>query len=328
MIITRAPFRIPLGGGGTDLPSYYKKFGGKLISVAIDKYIVTTINHPVTDNLIRLKYSKSETVKSINQIKHPLIREALNLTGIKNGIEISFIADIPAGTGMGSSGTFLVSMLKGLHAFRKDEVKIKNIAEQACDIEINRLKNPVGKQDQYLAAFGGVTQLTINKKGFVMVEQPVIPSAVIEDLDNSLLLFFTCIKRSSSEVLTLQNNSTKSGDKKVLDSLHFIKQIGDDITKSLKKGDINSFGKLINTHWEYKQQLSGKISSDKINRWYQKGIEAGALGGKLIGAGGGGFLLFCCPGDKTNLRAAMAKEGLNEVFFHFDFEGVKLLANF
>ena len=328
MIITRAPFRIPLGGGGTDLPSYYKKFGGKLISVAIDKYIVTTVNRPVTDSLIRLKYSKSETVKVISQIKHPLIRETLNLTGIKNGIEISFIADIPAGTGMGSSGTFLVSMLKGVHAFRKNEVKIKDIAEQACEIEINRLKSPVGKQDQYLAAFGGITQLVINKKGFVTVEQPIIPSSVIEDLDSSLLLFFTGIRRSSSEVLTLQNNSTKSGDKKVIESLHVIKQIGEEIAKSLKKGDINSFGKLMNTHWEYKQQLSGKISNGKINRWYQKGIDAGALGGKLIGAGGGGFLLFCCPGNKTNLRAVMTKEGLNEVFFHFDFEGAKLLANF
>ena len=328
MIITRAPFRIPLGGGGTDLPSYYKKFGGKLISVAIDKYIVTTVNRPVTDSLIRLKYSKSETVKVISQIKHPLIRETLNLTGIKNGIEISFIADIPAGTGMGSSGTFLVSMLKGVHAFRKNEVKIKDIAEQACEIEINRLKSPVGKQDQYLAAFGGITQLVINKKGFVTVEQPIIPSSIIEDLDSSLLLFFTGIRRSSSEVLTLQNNSTKSGDKKVIESLHVIKQIGEEIAKSLKKGDINSFGKLMNTHWEYKQQLSGKISNGKINRWYQKGIDAGALGGKLIGAGGGGFLLFCCPGNKTNLRAVMTKEGLNEVFFHFDFEGAKLLANF
>lgn len=328
MIITRAPFRIPLGGGGTDLPSYYKKFGGKLISVAIDKYIVTTVNRPVTDSLIRLKYSKSETVKMASQIKHPLIRETLNLVGIKNGIEISFIADIPSGTGMGSSGTFLVSMLKGVHTFRKDEIKIKDIAEQACDIEINRLKSPVGKQDQYLAAFGGITQLTINKKGFVTVEQPIIPNAIIEDLDNSLLLFFTGIKRSSSEVLTLQNNSTKSGDKKVIESLHVIKEIGEEIAKSLKNGDLNSFGKLMNTHWEYKQQLSGKVSNNKINRWYQKGISAGALGGKLIGAGGGGFLLFCCPGDKSNLRATMAKEGLNEVFFHFDFEGVKLLANF
>lgn len=328
MIITRAPFRIPLGGGGTDLPSYYSKFGGKLISVAIDKYIVTTVNKPVTDELIRLKYSKSETIKELDQVKHHSIKEALKLTEVNKGIELSFIADIPAGTGMGSSGSFLVSLLKGIHTFKKEEVSTKQIAEEACDIEITRLKSPVGKQDQYAAAFGGITQLTISKKGFVQVDQPIISDATIEDLDNSLLLFFTGIKRSSSEILSVQNKATQKGDKKVIKSLHFIKEIGEEITKALKKDDIRTFGKLMNTHWEYKQQLSGKVSSTKINRWYQKAIAAGALGGKLIGAGGGGFFLFCCPGDKTDLRKAMREEGLAETFFHFDFDGVKLLANF
>ena len=328
MIITRAPFRIPLGGGGTDLPSYYSKYGGKLISVAIDKYLVTTVNRPVTDKLIRLKYSKSEIVKSTSQIKHDLIKEALKLTAVTNGIELSFIADIPAGTGMGSSATFLVSMLKGIHTFKKEDVTAKQIAEEACLIEINKLKNPVGKQDQYMASFGGITQLTIDKKGHVRVDQPIIDKAKIEDLEDSLLLFFTGIIRSSTEILNLQNKATQNGNKKVLESLHFIKEIGEEITKALKQGDINKFGNLLNTHWKYKQQLSDKVSSNKINLWYEKAIAAGALGGKLIGAGGGGFLLFCCPGDKTNLRAVMAKEGLNEVFFHFDFEGAKLLANF
>lgn len=328
MIITRAPFRIPLGGGGTDLPSYYEKFGGKLISVAIDKYIVTTVNRPVTDNLIRLKYSKSETIKATNQIKHPLIKEALNLTNIANGIELSFIADIPTGTGMGSSGTFLISMLKGIHTFKKEEVITKQLAEEACFIEINQLKNPVGKQDQYTAAYGGITELTIDKKGHVEVKHPIINKATIEDLDESLVLFFTGIQRSSIKVLALQNRSTKLGDKKVLESLHFIKKIGEEITGCLKKGDIKKFGSLLNTHWQYKQQLSDKVSSNKINKWYQKGLDAGALGGKLIGAGGGGFLLFCCPGDKNSLRKAMQDEGLKEVFFHFDFDGAKIVANF
>src|SRR3989344_6766047 len=174
MIVTRAPFRIPLGGGGTDLPSYYSKYGGKLISVAIDKYMVTTLNRPVVDDLIRLKYSKSETVKSLDRIKHLLIKEALKLTCVTRGIELSFIADIPAGTGMGSSATFLVSMLKALHTFKKEEVTAKQLAEEACLIEINKLKNPVGKQDQYLASYGGITQLTIDKKGNVEVEHPII----------------------------------------------------------------------------------------------------------------------------------------------------------
>lgn len=328
MIITRAPFRIPLGGGGTDLPSYYSKFGGKLISVAIDKYMVTTLNRPVTDTLIRLKYSVSETVESVREVQHQLIKEALKLADIKNGVELSFIADIPAGTGMGTSGSFLVSMLKALHVFKKEEVTASYIANEACYIEIDRLKNPVGKQDQYMAAFGGITQLIINKKGHVEVVHPLIAQSTIEDLEDSLLLFYTGIQRSSREVLALQNRSTKNGDKKVLESLHFIKEIGEEITKALKKGDINNFGKLLNTHWEYKLKLSGKVSNDKINRWYEKGIAAGALGGKLIGAGGGGFLLFCCQGDKNNLRKAMRDEGLHEVFFHFDFDGAKLLANF
>lgn len=327
MIITRAPFRIPLGGGGTDLPSYYSKFGGKLISVAIDKYIVTALNRPMTDNLIRLKYSHSETVESVSKIQHELIKEALKLTGIKDSVELSFIADIPAGTGMGTSGSFLVSMLKALHTFKREEVTAKHIAEEACHIEINELKNPVGKQDQYIAAFGGITQLIIDKKGYVEVVQPTIPQSAIEDLDDSLLLFFTGIQRSSKEVLRLQNKSTQSGNKNVLKSLHFIKEIGEEIVKCLKKGDMNGFGKLLNTHWEYKLRLSGKISNNSINNWYQKGIAAGALGGKLIGAGGGGFLLFCCPGDKRNLRKVMQEEGLKEVFFRFDFEGVKVLVN-
>lgn len=328
MIITRAPFRIPLGGGGTDLPSYYSKFGGKLISIAIDKYMVTTLNGPATDSLIRLKYSHSETVESVNEIQHELIKEALKLTNIKNGVELSFIADIPAGTGMGTSGSFLVSMLKALHTFKREEVTASQIADEACHIEIDKLKSPVGKQDQYMAALGGITQLIIDKKGHVEVIQPEISQAIIEDLDDSLLLFFTGIVRSSKEVLKLQNKSTNDGDKKVLESLHFIKEIGENITRCLLKGDINKFGKLLNTHWEYKQRLSGKVSNDDINRWYQKGMTTGALGGKLIGAGGGGFLLFCCPGDKKSLRKVMQEEGLREVFFHFDFDGVKVVANF
>ncbi len=328
MIITRAPFRIPLGGGGTDLPSYYSKFGGKLISVAIDKYILTTVNHPVSDDLIRLKYSKSETVKTTARVKHQLIKEALALTGIKRGIELSFIADIPAGTGMGSSGTFLVSMLKAIHAFKKEEAPAGKIAAEACHIEIERLNSPVGKQDQYMAAFGGITQLTIDKKGHVDVDQPISSRSTIEDLEGSLVLFFTGIKRSAGEVLNLQNKSTQNGDKKVIDSLHYIKELGEEITKTLKRGDINKFGILLNMHWEHKLKLSGKISNEKINRWYEMGIDAGALGGKLIGAGGGGFLLFCCPGDKKNLRRAMESAGLKEVFFKFDFDGAKVLADF
>ncbi|KKQ79226.1 MAG: GHMP kinase [Candidatus Daviesbacteria bacterium GW2011_GWA1_38_7] len=328
MILVRAPLRIPLGGGGTDLPSYYSKFGGSLISVAINKYMIVNANRPVIDDLIRLKYSTSETVEKISQVQHTLIKEALKLTGINKAVELSWIADVPYGTGMGSSGSFLVATLKALHALSGQEAAAEQIADEACHIEIDVLKSSVGKQDQYLAAFGGLTQLEIDRKGRVEVSRPRVSQAILKDLENSFVLFFTGISRSSHQILSKQNRSTNRGDKKVVNGLHFIKEIGHSIGQAIVKGDIKLVGELMDTHWQYKRKLSQNISNDRIDRWYQLGCDAGALGGKIMGAGGGGFLLFCCPGDKTEIRKVMKKEGLRELFVNFDTEGVKILVNF
>lgn len=328
MILVRAPFRIPLGGGGTDLPSYYSKFGGSLISVAINKYMIVSANRPVIDDLIRLKYSTSETVKKINQIQHPLVEEALKLTKVNKAVELSWIADVPHGTGMGSSGSFLVATLKALHTLGGQEVTAQQIAEEACHIEMDILKSPVGKQDQYMAAFGGLTQLEIDRRGRVEVSKPKVSLEILRDLESSFVLFYTGISRSSHNVLSRQNKSTNKGDKKVINSLHYIKEIGQNISQSIIKGNISQVGKLMDIHWQYKRQLSQNVSNDKINKWYQLGKDAGALGGKIMGAGGGGFLLFCCPGDKKDIRRVMKKEGLRELFVNFDTEGVKVLVNF
>jgi len=328
MIITRAPFRIPLGGGGTDLPSYYSKFGGELVSVAIDKYMLVTVNRPVVDKLIRVKYSKSETVQGVDDIEHELVREALKIVGIDSSIEISSIADVPSGTGMGSSGSYLAALLKALHTFKREEVTVKQIADEACRIEIEKLDCPVGKQDQYMASFGGLTRLIIDKRGNVEVERLNLSPGIIRDLENSLCVFYTGIKRQSKEVLSKQNKATVDGDKKVVENLHYIKEIGVDIYKSIKNGDINKFGALMDMHWQHKRSLTNNVTSSEIDLWYREGKYAGALGGKIMGAGGGGFLLFCCPGDKTPLRTAMAKLGLVEMFFNFDFDGVKILVDF
>ncbi len=328
MIIVRAPFRIPLGGGGTDLPSYYSKFGGELVSVGIDKYMLVIVNRPMVDKLIRVKYSKSEMVESVDQIQHELVRESLKLVRIEDSIEISSIADVPSGTGMGSSGSYLVALLKALHTFNRDEATVKQIANEACMIEIEKLGSPVGKQDQYMAAFGGLTKLVIDKKGVVEVIRPELPMGTMKDLESSLCIFYTGIRRESKEVLTKQSKATSDGDKQVIDSLHYIKEIGGEIYKAILKGNIHKFGALMDLHWQHKRKLASNVSSSDIDRWYQEGKYAGALGGKIMGAGGGGFLMFCCPGDKTALRAAMAKQGLREMFFNFDYDGVKILVDF
>ncbi len=328
MIIARAPFRIPLGGGGTDLPSYYSKYGGSLISVAIDKYVLATANRPIVDDLIRLKYSKSETVDKLDKLEHKLVREVLKLIGIDSSIELSWMADVPAGTGMGTSGSFLVATLRALHTLKKEEVTAKQLAEEACHIEMDLLKEPVGKQDQYMAAFGGVTQMEIDRRGNVEVIQPKVSVEFLRDLENSLLVFYTGITRSSGQILTKQNAATLVGNKEVINNLHFIKELGAEIVKTLEQGNIRRFGALLDAHWQHKRKLSQGVSNSSIDKWYQEARYAGAIGGKLMGAGGGGFLVFCCPGEKSELRQVMSKEGLREMFIHFDLEGAKVLLNF
>lgn len=323
MIITRTPTRITFGGGGTDLPSYYSKYGGFVIGAAIDKYIYLNLHDIFIDKIIA-HYSKSETVDHVDQLKHPIIREALKLTGVTQRIEVGSMADIPARAGLGSSGSFAVGLLKALHFHKKEYVPQQDLAEEACKIEIDILKEPIGKQDQYIAAFGGIISLTFNKNGTILVEPLRLSRNTIDDLEKNLLMFFTGFSRKSHVVLKKQDALTKRKNKSMIESLHEIKKIGYQCRDALKAGDSMRFGELMNIHWQSKKKRSSQMSNPKIDRWYNVALKNGAVGGKLVGGGGGGFLMFYAK-DRHKLREAMAKEKLREVRFNFDFEGAKVI---
>ncbi len=324
MIIARSPLRISLGGGGTDLPSYYQDHSGLVMAAAIDKYVYITLHQRFVPKIF-LKYSHMEEVDTVDEIKHPLIREALRLWGgDASHLEITSMADIPAGTGLGSSGSFTTALLKALHALSKNLVHPRELAEQACRVEIDVLKEPIGKQDQYIASFGGITTFRFMPNGQVEVLPTKLADETIFNLEDNLLLFFTGAVRSASEILRTQDARSKERDKDMIANLHFIKQIGRDSKEALEAGNLARFAELMNVHWEYKRQRDVKISSDAINRWYELARANGALGGKLIGAGGGGFLLFYAE-DRIRLRRALRDAGLQEVRFRFDFEGTKVV---
>ena len=324
MIIARSPLRVTLGGGGTDLPSYYEKFGGFLIAAAINRYVYITIHETFVNYLIA-KYSKMEKVKKVEDIKHPIIREAIKMLDIDCAYwEMSSMADIPAGTGLGSSGSFTTALLKALHTYKRNSIHPKELAEQACYIEINKLGEPIGKQDQYIAAYGGVTCFEFAKNGKVKAYPLKIDKEILYDLEDNLLLFSTGFSRAASSILKEQHSKSKRNDPEMIRNLHFIKELGIQSKKALEKGDLRKFGDLMNVHWEYKKRRSGLISNPKIDKWHNLAMQNGAVGGKLIGAGGGGFLMFYAD-DKVKLRHAMMEAGLEEVRFRFDFEGTKLI---
>ena len=289
MIISRSPLRITLGGGGTDLPSYYKKKGGFLIAAAINKYVYVTIMRPFKKG-IYLKYSKIEKVKEILQINHPIIRETLKLQKIKTPqIEITTLTDIPAGTGLGSSGSFATALIKSLYVHSKKLIHPQDLAELACRIEIDLLKEPVGKQDQYISAYGGVTCFTFNKNGKVTSKPLKISHNKLTELEDNLLLFFTGYSRNAGDILNEQNNKTKKNEEQMIENLNFVKELGLKSKKYLESGKLKQFANLMNEHWEFKQTRSKKMSNKNISKWYQDGLKNGAIGGKLVGAGGGGF---------------------------------------
>jgi D-glycero-alpha-D-manno-heptose-7-phosphate kinase len=326
MIITRSPLRISLGGGGTDLPSYYRKYEGFLISAAIDKYVYITL-HDTFQKEIIIKYSKSEHVRKIHEIQHPIVREALKLLNIESdSFELASMADIPAGTGLGSSGSFTCALLKALHSYNKTIVKPDELAEEACHIEIDILGEPVGKQDQYVSAFGGINCFIFQSDDKVNTKQLNISQETLFNLEDNLLLFFTGYSRSASVVLKEQDDKSKKEDPSMIDNLHFVKDLGYKSKIAFENGNLEEFADLMNIHWEYKKQRSGAITNDRINRWYELALKNGALGGKLIGAGGGGFLMFYADNHKK-LRHAMMKEGLQELRFRFDFEGSKVVTS-
>jgi D-glycero-alpha-D-manno-heptose-7-phosphate kinase len=326
VIITRSPLRISLGGGGTDLPSYYLEYGGFVMSAAIDRYVFITLHETFFEHLI-IKYSEMEKVSSIAEVKHPLIREALTLSGIEAvGMEIASMSDIPAGTGLGSSGSFTTSLLFALHQWTKKGISKRDLAELACHIELDILREPIGKQDQYIAAYGGITCFTFNENGRVDVEPLRLSSETFCNLEDNLVLFFTGFSRSASNILRDQDSRSKQRDQTMIDNLHFVKRLGYDSKAALESGDLRGFAELMHVHWEHKKKRTPGMSNGKIDEFYEVARENGALGGKLIGAGGGGFLMFYTE-DKTRLRHAMRQVGLREVRFRFDFEGSKLVSH-
>ena len=314
MIIARSPLRISLGGGGTDLPSYYREHGGFLIAAAIDRYVYITLHQTFVPDLI-VKYSRLERVASADELQHPIIREALRLVGIDGHyLEMTSMADIPAGTGLGSSGSFTTALLKALHAYKKNLMHPREVAEQACQIEIERLGEPIGKQDQYIAAYGGVTCFEFRPDEHVEAWPLKCDTETLYNLEDNLLLFFTGYSRSASAILRQQDDLSRRKDK----------DMGYQSCEALEQGDLRRFAGIMNTHWTWKKRRSGSMSNGEIDGWYDLGMRNGALGGKLIGAGGGGFLLFYAE-DKTRLRHALTVTTLREVRFRFDFEGTRVL---
>jgi D-glycero-alpha-D-manno-heptose-7-phosphate kinase len=324
MIIGRSPLRISLGGGGTDLPSYYRDHGGFLIAAAITQYVYVTLQRTPLDHII-LRYSEIERVKAIDEIKHSIIREALRLTGTQGlNIEITSMADIPAGTGLGSSGSFTTCLLRVLYKDKRAFIHPRELAEMACHIELDILKEPIGKQDQYIAAVGGVTAFEFGKDGEVKARSLNVTDETLDLLEDNLVMVSTGFYRAASQVLREQDDRSKKNDQEMIDNLHYVKELGYKSLEAIESGNLTELGRLMHVHWLHKKKRSAKMSNADIDRWYDLALENGALGGKLIGAGGGGFLLFYTE-EKVRLRNALKKAGLREVKLGFDYEGTKIL---
>ncbi len=324
MIISRSPLRISIGGGGTDLPSYYKENEGFVISAAINKYIYISISRPFNEG-IYLKYSKLENVKRVEEIEHPIFREALKMMNLNSPqIEITSIADIPSGTGLGSSGSFTTALLKALYTHRRKHLLQEELAELACEIELEKLKEPIGKQDQYIASYGGITSFTFHKDGKVNVKPLNINVDKMYELQDRLLLFFTGYSRSASKILKDQNVKTLMNNTEMLKNLDYVKELGLQTQDALINGNLDEYGKIMHSHWLHKRKRSKGMSNKSIDKWYSLAKRNGAIGGKVVGAGGGGFLLFLSD-DPARLRKSMQKENLAEVRFNFDFEGTKIV---
>ena len=325
MIITRSPLRISLGGGGTDLPSYYREHGGFVISAAIDKYVYITLHETFQEEII-VKYSRTEVVHDVEEIKHPIVHRALKLLGIEHPhLEITSMADIPAGTGLGSSASFTTALLRALHMQQNNHISRRELAEQACHIEIDLLGEPVGKQDQYIAAFGGITCFQFHADGAVDVQPLKMIPETLHNLEDNLVLFFTGFTRSASDILQEQNRRSRANDRSITQHLDFVKQVGCESRQALEQGDLRHFAELMHVHWEHKKNRSGSMTNSSIDECYELARRNGALGGKLVGAGGGGFLMFYTE-EKTRLRHALTASGLREVRWRFDFQGTTVLS--
>lgn len=328
MIITRTPFRVTLGGGGTDLPSYYSKYGGFIFAAGIDKYMFVNVNQPPVDDLIRVKYSVSEAVERLNDVKHDLAREILRFTGLEKSIEVTSIGDLPAQTGLGSSSCYAVGVLHALHTLKREHMSLAAIAEEDFKIESQILKRPIGKQDPYMAAFGGLTVLDIANDGNVKVRKANVAMEVADELNRNMLMFFTGVTRSADVVLAEQSKGAAEEKKDVVESMHYIKELGQEILEAMEGGNVDEVGKKFHAHWQHKKKISTKMSSPLFDKIYDAAIRAGALGGKISGAGGGGFFTFYVPGDQRKFREAMKEFNLREMRYRFDFGGSKVIVDF
>ncbi len=327
MIISRAPVRFTLGGGGTDLPSYYQQYGGFVVSAAIDSYVYVTANKRFYDD-IRLAYSETEIVPNVDSIRHRIFREALRMTGISRAIELASVADLPSNSGLGSSSSFTVALLNALHTYKREFVSSRQLADEACELEIERLGEPIGKQDQYIAAFGNVTAFTFDKDGSVQVEPVPVRDEVLDELQNNLVIMYSGIERPAKVVLSEQGARVKQADAATIGGMHRIKEIGREVYQLLVRGDTDRFGELLHEHWMSKRKLASKMTDDRIDEHYDAARKAGAIGGKLMGAGGGGFFMFYTrPVDKRRVYEEMVKRGLRPLRFRFDQDGARIVAN-
>ena len=327
MIVSRAPFRFSLGGGGTDLPAYYQRHGGFVVSAAIDSYMYVTANQRFYPS-IRLAYSETEIVDEVASIRHPIFREALRMCGIASGIELTSVADLPSNSGLGSSSSFTVALLNALHAYKREFVSSERLALEACELEMERLGEPVGKQDQYIAAFGSVSALTIAPNGSVQVERVPLRAAVLDELQSKLLVVYSGVERPAKLVLAEQGQRVRSADQPTLDAMHRIKALGRDVYELLLRGDVDLYGELLHEHWQHKRKLASKMTDPTLDEHYEVARRAGAIGGKLIGAGGGGFFMFYVrPAERRRVGEALAARGLRALEFHFDSDGARILLN-
>jgi D-glycero-alpha-D-manno-heptose-7-phosphate kinase len=328
MIVSRAPVRFSLGGGGTDLPSYSRVHGGFLVAASVDKFIYLCVARRF-EPTIRLAYSEMEIVDQVDKIRHRIFRAALQKTGLSSHLELHSLADVPANTGLGSSSSFTVALLNGLHAYKRESLPAEELAREACEIEIDVLKEPIGKQDQYIAAYGGVSALTFHTDGSVDVERLPLREEVIDDLETSLLIFYSGVERAASAVLKEQNKSITTDADAAVQRMHRIKELGHETKRVLLGGEIDVYGEMLHEHWTNKRKLASNMTDSTIDEHYDAARKAGALGGKLMGAGGGGFFMFYVRApERRRVLEALASRGLRPMRFRFDFDGARIIANF
>jgi D-glycero-alpha-D-manno-heptose-7-phosphate kinase len=328
MIVTRTPFRITLGGGGTDLPAFYQKHGGYIAALGIDKYMYVALNVPHADRKVRLHYTKSETVDHIDFLEHELAREALRRHLIYDGVEVASLADLPAGTGLGSSSAYLVGLLNAIRTYRAKPSSFDDLAAEACEIELETLRKPIGVQDQYMAAASGLTELRISRSGAVTVERIGLPGYAVADLVSKTHLYYTNVQRTTTHILAEQTSALQQGTEDVESLMLEILDIGHRIGAALREQDFDAFGLLMHEHWMSKKRLSKKITVPAFEELYDHvRSEYGVLGGKVAGAGGGGFVMLYCPKDGSRLTEFMASRGMERLTYGPEFEGSKVIAN-